>query len=132
MPDCRPTTQFAHQRLDAYRVAFDLFLGVEALAQGFPRGYADLKDQIRRAAAATVRHLAEGANRIHPKDKATRFNVARAEVGETAAALEMAGALRLGPATRIRHLRVLADRVSAMLWGLIRRERQRCLPSPRS
>ena len=53
---------FAHQRLDAYHVALELFAGVEDLASRFPRGHRDLRDQLRRAAAATVRHIAEGAN----------------------------------------------------------------------
>ena len=35
-----------HQRLDAYRVAVDLFRGVEDVAARFPRGYGDMKDQL--------------------------------------------------------------------------------------
>jgi hypothetical protein len=68
-----------HQRLDAYRVAIDLFRGVEAVASRFPRGYADMKDQLRRATGAIVRNIAEGANRFHPADKMARFLVARGE-----------------------------------------------------
>jgi len=123
MTDQPLPTRFAHQRLDAYRVAFELFRGVEDLARDLPRGYADLKDQLRRAASATVRNLAEGANRVHPKDKAARFIVARGEVGETDAALEMVAALGLADPAGIGQLRTLADRVAAMAWGLIRRER---------
>ena len=83
-------TRFAHQRLDAYHVALELFEGVEEISGCFARGHADLKDQVRRAAAATVRHIAEGANRMLPRDKAARFALARAECGECDAALEMA------------------------------------------
>ena len=90
-----------------------------------PRGHAELKDQLRRAVGATVRNLAEGANRVHPKDKTARFIVARAECGECEASLEIVEVLRLG-ATR--HLRVLADRVAALIWGLIKRERARSGP----
>lgn len=120
-----PSNRFTHQRLDAYRVALDLYRGVEELASGFPRGFADLKDQLRRAAAATVRHIAEGANRMHPRDKAARFMVARGECGECDAALEMAGIVGLGGPAQRAELRRLADRVAAMLRGLIRRERAR-------
>ena len=125
MTDQPHSTRFAHQRLDAYRVAFELFCGVEDLARDLPRGYADLKDQLRRAASATVRNLAEGANRVHPKDKAARFTVARGEVGETDAALEMVAALKLADPAGIRQLRTRADRVAAMTWGLIHRQRSR-------
>ncbi|MFQ5845938.1 MAG: four helix bundle protein [Planctomycetota bacterium] len=125
MTDATFTTRFTHQRLDAYRVALELFAGVERLAAGFRSGHADLKDQLRRASAATVRHIAEGANRIHPRDKAARFILARAECGECEAALEMAGVVGLGAPVGLRRLRGLADRVAAMLLGLIRRERRR-------
>ena len=111
-------SRFAHQRLDAYCVAFELFVGVEELALGMPRGYADLKDQVRRAAAATVRHISEGANRAYPRDKAARFIVARGECGECDTALEMAQAVGVGDACELARLRGLADRVGAMLTGL--------------
>jgi four helix bundle protein len=119
-------SRFAHQRLDAYHVALELFAGVERLP--LPAGHADLRDQLRRAAAATVRHIAEGANRTHPRDKAARFIVARGECGECDASLEMADVLGLAPRARIRELRGLADRAAAMLSGLIRREQTRAGP----
>ncbi len=108
-------TRFAHQRLDAYRVAVELYAGVERLAAELRPGYADLKDQVRRAAAATVRHIAEGANRWAPRDKAARFTLARAECGECEAALEMAQ-IAGHSVGRLLHM---ADRVAAMLTGLI-------------
>jgi len=120
-------SRFAHHRLDAYRVALELFAGVERTP--LPKGYADLRDQLRRAAAATVRHLAEGASRTHPRDKAARFMVARGECAECDASLEMAEVLGLASRARLRELRRLAGRVAAMLSGLIRREQRRADPS---
>ena len=125
MSDSQATTRFAHQRLDAYRVAVEFFREVELLAATFPRGHADLKDQLRRATAATVRHIAEGANRYESRDKAARFVLARAECGECECALELAEISIPSCAGRARQLRSLADRVAAMLFGLIRRERER-------
>ena len=115
-------TRFGHQRLDAYRVALDLYAGVEKLAAGMPRGHLNHREQLRRAASAIVLNLAEGANRNHAKDKAARFTIARGECGECAAALEMAAVTGLGSPDRIAELIRLADRVSAMLTGLIRRQ----------
>ncbi|MFQ5844651.1 MAG: four helix bundle protein [Planctomycetota bacterium] len=115
-------SRFTHQRLDAYRVAIELFRGVEELAARFPRGHADLKDQLRRAAAATVRHIAEGANRMHHADKAARFLVARGECAECDAALEMAELSGVAASADVDQLRGFADRVAAMLLGLVRRE----------
>ena len=114
---------FAHRRLDVYRCAMDLAVGVERLSQGLPRGYADLRDQVRRSAFAVVRHVAEGANRASPADKGARFTVARGECAECDASLETIE--RLGIGRGVVPLRRLADRVGAMLTGLIRRETAR-------
>ena len=72
---------------------------------------ADPGCDVSGAVGATVRNIAEGANRVHPKDKAARFIVARAECGECEASLEMVEVLRLANARR---LRMMADRVAAM------------------
>ncbi|MDJ0976157.1 MAG: four helix bundle protein [Planctomycetota bacterium] len=118
----RTTTGFAHQRLDAFHAAMELTIGVEGLAAGLPRGHADLKDQVRRAASATMRNITEGANRWAPRDKAARFVIARGECGECDAALEMVERLRLAPGRQVRRLRQLTGRVAAMLTGLIQRQ----------
>jgi four helix bundle protein len=114
--------RFPHQRLEAYRVALELFLEVERLAAGFPRGYSDLKDQVRRAAASAVRNIAEGANRVQARDKAARFTVARGEIGECDAALDMIQLLELARWSHVAGLRRKADRVAALTWGLVKRE----------
>ena len=116
---------FAHQRLDCYVVAQDLAAGVVRLTRSFPRGFADLRDQLCRSALATVRHVAEGANRLSPADKRQRFVVARGECAECDASLETAARLGLAPAGAVDALRRLADRVGAMLTGLVRRETSR-------
>lgn len=118
------TTGFAHQRLDAFHAAMELTIGVERLAGALPRGHADLKDQVRRAASATMRNITEGANRWTPRDKAARFVIARGECGECDAALEMLQRLRLAPDHEVVPLRSTAHRVGAMLTGLIKRQQQ--------
>ena len=119
------STGFAHSRLDAFHVAMELMLGVEGVAAQLPRGHADLKDQVRRAASATVRNIAEGANRWTPRDKIARFQIARGECGECDAALEVILRMRLGPTGQVRELRRSADRVGAMLTALIRAQNRR-------
>ena len=118
------TTGFAHQRLDAFHAAMELTVEVERIAAALPRGHADVKDQVRRAAAATMRNISEGANRWTPRDKAARFVVARGECGECDAALEMIQRLRLASGREVEALRPIADRVGAMLTGLIKRQQR--------
>jgi len=61
----------------------------------------------------------------HPADKAARFLVAKGEVGECDACLEMATILKLGCPDPLASLRLSADRIAAMLTGLVRLERRR-------
>ena len=128
MSQTDPAPRFAHQRLDAYRVAVQLFTEVEQVTARFPRGHADLKDQMRRSAAATVRHIAEGANRFEPRDCSNRFLLARAECGECESTVEMASLVGAIGRSRANRIRELADRVSAMTWRLAVRERNRAGP----
>ena len=123
-------SRFPHARLDAWHIALDLAEGAVRLTDTCPRGFSDLRDQLRRAALSTVRHIAEGASRVSPADKRSRFVVARGECAECDATLETAARLGLFPADEIRQVRTLADRVSAMLTGLVKREERR-LPANR-
>ena len=116
-----PSNGFAHERLDAYHIAQELAVGCVQLTQITPRGFADLRDQARRSALATVRHIAEGASRTSAADKRARFVVARGEVAELDATLETAQRLGILPIAPTRDLRALTARVGAMLTGLIRR-----------
>ena len=71
------------------------------------------------------RVAARGARR---SDKAARFNIARGEVGECQAALEMAAAVGLLSLPRCDYLSALADRIAAMLRGLIKQRRGLAAP----
>ncbi len=78
-------------------------------------------DQLRRASVSTVTNIAEGANRAGAGEKRQKFSIARGEVGESAAALELGVALGLVPVGEAEAARGLAGRVGAMLTQLIRR-----------
>ena len=117
--------EFEHERLDAYCVALELVKEVEAFVSDLPRGHADLKDQIRRAASSVVRNIAEGANRWKPADKEGRFVIAHGECGECHSALQMAYMFGLISEPRYERIASLAQRVAAMLTGLIKSMRAR-------
>ncbi len=71
-----------------------------------------------------VLNIAEGANRGHHKDKASRFVIARGECGECACALDLLCVCGLAFAAKVESLKETARRVASMLTGLIRRERR--------
>ena len=58
-----------------------------------PRGHADLRDSLRRAALSVPLNVAEGAGRASEADGARHFAIARGSAMECAAVLDVVGAL---------------------------------------
>lgn len=114
-------TRFLHERLDAYHVAQELVAVTVDITRTLPRGFAELRDQARRAALAIVRHIAEGASRLTPADKRQRFVIALGEAAELDATLESAARVEAIARADVARARVLSTRAGAMLAGLIKR-----------
>ena len=108
---------FDHHRLDAYHVALEALEGGERIAQGLPRGYGKLKDQLQRALQGAFLQTAEAAAR-KGADRRNRFRCARAEAGEAAAALEAIERMGLASAERTEAVTALLWRLCAMLHRL--------------
>ena len=68
--------RFAHDRLDAYRVAHEALALGEAIAKQLPRGYAGLADQLRRAQLSVL--LASPKRRVAAAATGSLGSVARA------------------------------------------------------
>jgi four helix bundle protein len=117
-----PPSRFAHDRLDAYRVAREALTLGEPIARDVPRGYASLADQLRRALLSAHLGVAEAAARTGA-DRLSRFRCARGEVSEAAAALDAVVLLGLAPAARVEPVLALLARLHAMLTRLSRPER---------
>jgi len=105
-----------HHKLIAYSVARTLLLAVLACRIRD----AKLRDEATRSAKSACLDWAEGAGRVTRADKARAFAIARAETVECAAAVEIAvlcGDAPAGPADEVARL---ADRLVALLTGLVR------------
>jgi four helix bundle protein len=83
-------------------------------------GDAKLRDEALRAAKGACLNCAEGAARVTRADKARAFAIARAEITEAAAAIEIAALLGCARADDAERVAVLADRAVAMLTRLLR------------
>jgi four helix bundle protein len=106
-----------HHRLIVFGVACEMIAEVHRVRITD----AKLRDEALRAVKGMGCNIAEGAGRVTKADKARAFTIARGECVEAAAALEIAaliGAVSQESAQRVARL---ADRVVAMLTGLIRR-----------
>ena len=112
---------FSYERLDVYRVSRELYASVHAIAERLPPKEIDLRRQWLRACISMCSNIAEAAQETRPAEKARIYRIARREAGEVNACT--ADVLTGGYMTRTeaRDLSSKANRVSAMLWGLIKR-----------
>ncbi len=118
-PHPHPTSippRLPHHKLIAYIVARDLVVAVRAASIRSPH----LRDQALRAAQSAALNCAEGAGRVTRADKARAFAIARAEAVEAAAAVEIAGLCGEAAPERLAEVHRLADRLVALLTGLVR------------
>jgi len=105
--------EFAHERLDVYRLA--LAVARWAGAQAIPTSRKHLRDQLVRAADSMVLNIAEGSGREPGDARRNHFRIAAGSAAEVGSILDLV-ALRDG-AERQHELR----RVVAMLTKLARR-----------
>ncbi len=105
-----------HHRLVAYSVARELLVAVLACRIAAPK----LRDEAHRSAKSACLNCAEGAGRVSRADKARAFGIARAEAVEAAAAVEIAALCGEVAAAPAREVARLADRLVALLTGLVR------------
>ncbi len=111
-----PSPLLPHHKLIAYSVARDLLLAVRAA----DIRDAKLRDEALRSAKSAALNTAEGAGRVSRADKARAFTIARGEAVEAAAAVEIAALCGDARPEAVREVVRLADRLVALLTGLVR------------
>ena len=112
-PSSRP---LPHHRLVAYHVAVELL----RIVRDANILDAKLRDQALRAAKSVCLNVAEAVGRTSPADRARVFGIARGEVLEVAAALEIASAAGDVDADVGALAVPVVDRLYALLTGLSR------------
>jgi four helix bundle protein len=68
-------SQFAHERLDVYRIAIEYVVIADQIASGLPKGRAYLAEQLRRASLSIPLDIAEGAGEFARADKARFYRM---------------------------------------------------------
>ena len=114
----RPRRNDLHQ-LDVYRCALELYMAITRMVDRFPRGEADLRSQMRRAARSVPFNIGEGVGK-RGKARAAAYEVALGETKELIVALDCVEIDGLVPLEDIVLAQDLADRSAAMLTKLIR------------
>ena len=105
-----------HHRLHVYGMAVEMLVVVRDAQIRDVK----LRDESLRAAKGACLNLAEGAARVTRADKARAFTIARGEIVEACAALEIAALLDLARDEDADRVAKLADNIVAILTRLIR------------
>ena len=105
-----------HHKLVAYQVAIELLMAVREAAPAD----AKLREHALRSAKSVCLNIAEGAGRTGRADKARVFGIARGEVVEVAAAIEVAALCGDVAPQAAGKIAQLTDHAYALLTGLAR------------
>lgn len=111
---------FDHERLQVYQLARELNRRVVQLLLLVPRGHADSRDNLRRAAMSVGRNIAEGAGKWRVRDKVHYYHIARASATECAASLDELVDCAGLKAEEVEVGKRTAARIVAMLISMIR------------
>jgi len=109
---------FAFQKMDVYRASMEFVSFAKKVSDDLPRGSANLRDQIMRAATSITLNIAEGSGKRHRDDKRRYYGSALGSVSECVAVLEIMGAIELAPKERLAEGDALLNRINAMLLKL--------------
>jgi len=105
---------FPHHRLDAFQVALDFV----RLIKDVPIADSEMRKHARGSAGACARNLAEGAGRRSAADKARAYSIARGELCEAIASVEIDEALGGCTSEHLSAVRSTGARLDAMLRSL--------------
>jgi four helix bundle protein len=119
---------FDHDRLEVYSVARQFNREVKELLTELPRGQAESRNNLRRAAMSVTRNIAEGSGKWQISDKVNFYHIARASSTECASSLDELVDFELVPEERVIRLREFLSRIVAMLTAMIRSVEARAGP----
>jgi four helix bundle protein len=108
------------QKLDVYQCSIEFVGRAVKIASSLPKGNAELRDQLRRAALSVPLNIGEAAGRASEADAARHFAIARGSAMECAAVLDVMYTLELVAESQHREANDLLARVVAMLTKLCR------------
>ena len=112
-------TVLHHEKLDVYQAAIRFLVLGTQLAQSFPRGYASLADQLRRASTSVPLNIAEGYGKRGIADRARFYDIARGSAHECAALIDVLAVLEVINPEEIQSAKELLHRIVSMLVKMV-------------
>ena len=108
-----------HEKLGCYTKSVKLAEDLCKEVAKWPKGYAYLSDQLKRAMSSVVLNIAEGNARRSQTERRRFFEISRASLAEVSACIDLARAFDLLNSITAQSTKVLLCEISKMLWGLI-------------
>ena len=109
-----------HERLDVYQLSVGFLAIAFRLVETLPRGFSDLRDQLRRAATSIPLDIAEGSGKLDGPDRSRYYAIARGSAMECAAILDVIRLLSCAPKPSLDEGTRLLVRVVEMLSKMCR------------
>ncbi len=109
-----------HEKLECYKKSVNLADELCKEVAKWPRGYAYLSDQTKRAMASVILNLAEGNARRSKTERRRFFEISRASASEVSACVDLMMIFRLIDQGRVQSFKFRLSELSKMLWGLMR------------
>jgi len=79
-----------HERLQCYQLLKEIARTIHEEAKRWPRGQAELQDQLKRALISAILNLTEGNTRRSSKERQRFFDISRGSLSEISACLDIA------------------------------------------
>ncbi len=119
----RRMNDFGYEKLDVYRCSIEFLAAAKLLNDIFPRGFAHIGDQLRRASLSVPLNIAEGSGKCSLQERRRFFEIARCSALECSAIIDCAKTLNLADPMLLEAHRSLIIRIVKMLSKLTAKPR---------
>lgn len=104
-----------HEDLDAYQASIEFLAIAAKLVDQYPRGYASMADQLKRASLSIPLNIAEGYGKRGQRDRSRFYDIARGSAHECGALFDSSWVLKLIDETIYVQGKTLLHRIVSML-----------------
>ncbi len=110
---------FDFEKIDVYRLILEAIDKTVKVALGFPRGYAYLADQLKRAISSAGLNTAEGIGEYKSLEKARFYRMALRSISESCSIIQIGFRLKIISEFDYQDLYTIYTRISKMLTKLV-------------
>ena len=114
-----------HQKLIVYHKALELLAEVFRITRAARPGWADLCNQLKRAATSIALNIAEGSAEYRPAEKARLYRIALRSAAECHAALDVMVRVEIASSEMVSPAQALLEEIVAILVTMCKKQESR-------